>query len=76
MLFNILEDLAGDLSNTSTRYDPENDKVNKFNIMDSRKNKLTLRDINKLKKMRTVRKIENMNRKKILGAMYITPTDD
>lgn len=76
MNFNIFEDLVDDMSNISTRYNPEDDNVNRFNLMDTRKNKLMLRDINKLKKMRNIRKIENMNRRKILGTMYKTPEED
>lgn len=76
MQFKIFESLTDDMSDTSTRYDPENDSVNRFNLMDTRKNKLMLKDINKLKKMRNIRKIENMNRKKILGVMYIPVSDD
>lgn len=76
MKFNIFEDLTDDMSDTSTRYDPEDDNINRFNLMDTRKNKLMLKDVNKLKKMRNVRKIENLNRKKILGTMYKTPVED
>lgn len=76
MNFNIFEDLTDDMNDTSTRYNPEDDTVNKFNLMDTRKNKLMLKDINKLKKMRNVRKIENLNRRKIMGVMYIPVSND
>lgn len=71
----VFENLVDDLDNSNMRYDPEQDSINKRNILDTRKNKLSLRMINKLKKMRIAKNIENINKKKILGIMYTVPAE-
>lgn len=76
MNIKIFENLADDLDNSAMRYDPSQDTLNKRNIYDTRKNKLTLRMINKLKKMRIAKNIENINKKKLLGLMYTTPAEN
>lgn len=73
---NLFENLSDDLSNTNMRYNPEEDTINKINLKDTRKNKLTLKMINRLKKMRIAKNIENINKKKILGIMYSTPPEE
>ena len=72
----IFEDIADDIDNSSMRYDPQDDTLNKRNIFDTRKNKLTLKMINKLKKMRIAKNIENINKKKLLGLMYTSPAEN
>lgn len=69
----LFEDIVSDMSDISTRYNPEDDDVNKFKLTDTRKNKLLLKDVNKLKRMRNIRRKENINRKKVLGSMYAIP---
>lgn len=76
MDISIFENLSDDIDNTNMRYDPEEDTLNKRNLMDTRKNKLTLKMINKLKKMRVAKNIENINKKKILGIMYSAPAEE
>lgn len=72
----IFEDLSDDLDNSNMRYDPEQDKLGKLNITDTRKNKLTLKELNKLKKMRIAKNIENINKKKVLSVMYSAPPEE
>lgn len=79
MDINIFNNLSEDLEDSDTYnmlYDPEDDKINKLNITDTRKNKLTLKKLNKLKKMRIAKNIENNNKKQILGIMYATPVEE
>jgi hypothetical protein len=51
-------------------YDPENDEINKRHFDDTRKPKLTLRDLNKLKKLKAVKKFEALKRQDLISAMY------
>ncbi|AXH72752.1 MAG: hypothetical protein [Caudoviricetes sp.] len=80
MKINIFYNLCEDDSNTQSPYNilysPEDDKINKLNITDTRKSKLTLKDINKLKKMRIAKNIENASKKQILGIMYAVPQNE
>lgn len=45
-------------------------------ISDSRKPKLTLYHLNKLKKIKTMRKLEQLKRNSLLGVMYGIPKED
>lgn len=75
-IFNNLMEDTNAQSTYSMMYNPEDDKINKLNITDTRKNKLTLKNLNKLKKMRIAKGIENTNKKQILGIMYATPVEE
>ena len=51
-------------------YDPAEDKVTKRELNDTRKPKLTLKHLNKLKKMRALRMLEKLKREDLLDIMY------
>jgi len=56
--------------------DPNEDRLHKADPDDTRKPKLTLRQINKLKKIRATNDLENAKKDSILGVMYGIPEDD
>jgi hypothetical protein len=51
-------------------YDPEEDKFNRSEMSDTRRPRLTLRHINKLKKLRATKDLENAKKEGLLGVMY------
>lgn len=51
-------------------YDPEQDKVEGLTLDDTRKPKLTLRMVNRLKKIRSTRDLEMAKKQELLGIMY------
>ncbi|RYD47113.1 MAG: hypothetical protein EOP83_28560 [Verrucomicrobiaceae bacterium] len=57
-------------------YDPNEDKINGRALGDTRKPKITLRKINRLKKMRALRQLESLKRQDLLAVMYGVPEDD
>ncbi len=57
-------------------YDPAEDKASKANLSDTRKPVLTLKHLNKLKKMRALRTLENLKREDLLAVMYAEPEGD
>lgn len=57
-------------------YDPAEDKVNKRELNDTRKPILTLKHLNRLKKMRALRMLEKLKREDLLAIMYGAPADD
>lgn len=57
-------------------YDPNEDHIRKANLDDTRKPSLTLRMINKLKKMRASKKLEHTNKQEFLGIMYGKPSGE
>lgn len=57
----------------ATNYDPNNDEIGQAHRDDTRKNdgeRLTLKVLNHLKKMRALKKLENLKRQDILSVMY------
>ena len=56
-------------------YNPELDNFIKRSKDDTRKVKLTLSEINKLRKVREIKKAEEIEHKKFVKMMYATPTD-
>ena len=56
-------------------YDPARDEFNKRHIDDTRKPVLTLAALNRLKKMRALRKLEKLKRQDLLGVMYSAPAE-
>jgi len=56
-------------------YDPAADKVNQRQRDNTRKVELTLRDLNRLKKMRAQRRLESLKRQDLLGIMYGIPEE-
>ena len=56
-------------------YDPAEDELGTRTPSDIRKPKLTLKHLNRLKKVRALRKLENLKREDLLGIMYAAPDD-
>lgn len=54
-------------------YDPAEDNLNRRELDDTRKPVLTLRHLNRLKKMRALRTLENLKREDLLAIMYGAP---
>lgn len=62
---------ANDFNNdVPTNYDPDSDELGAADIMDTRKDRLTLRDLNRLKKLRAFRKLEMLKRQDTLALIY------
>lgn len=57
-------------------YDPTQDNYDKLSLDKPRQQKVTLRTINRLKKMRLTKKVENAVKQELLGAMYAQPEGD
>ena len=62
-----------DIDDTYGYYDPSEDELGQQHLEDLRKKKLTLRDINKLKKIRATRRLELLKRLDFLEIMYSIP---
>ena len=62
-----------DDDNANGRYDPSEDKITQQDIGDTRKPKLTLRMINRLKKIRSTKNLEMAKKQELLGIMYGNP---
>jgi hypothetical protein len=56
-------------------YDPSEDELETRTPSDTRKQKLTLKHLNRLKKVRALRKLENLKREDLLGIMYAAPDE-
>ncbi len=56
-------------------YNPELDNFIKTSADDTRKVKFTLSEINKLRKVREIKKAEEVEHKKFVKMMYAAPTD-
>jgi len=72
----IQEDLMTDLEQNYGRYDPEEDTVHKQELHNTRKAKLTLRIVNRMKKIRSTKRLEMAQQQDILGLMFGAPEDD
>lgn len=59
----------------ATYYSPENDRFAIQRIDDTRKPRITLLHLNRLKKMRAARDLENLVRRDILGLLYGAPAE-
>lgn len=69
----VQEDAFGtdsDLGRDMGRYDPEKDKLHKRELGDTRKPKLTLRIVNRMKKIRSTKRLEMAQKQDILGLMF------
>jgi hypothetical protein len=60
----------GHVDDQASRYEPQQDEFSKQNFTDSRKPKLTLRMINRLKKIRSSKELEMTKKQGLLGIMY------
>lgn len=56
-------------------YDPAEDEVGVRNPGQTRKPRLTLKHLNRLKKIRALRKLENLKREDLFGVMYAAPDE-
>jgi len=56
-------------------YDPQEDELGRYKKTDTRKSRLSLRDVNKLKKIRATRRLEKLQRNDMLELIYGTPGD-
>lgn len=54
-------------------YNPENDRSVKLDFDDTRKGRLTLEALNKLRKYRELKKAENLEQAKFASVMYAKP---
>jgi hypothetical protein len=57
-------------------YSPENDQYTQQQLRDTRKPKITLQHLNKLKKMRAARQLENLVRRDVLELLYGAPGEE
>ena len=57
-------------------YDASMDKLNRAEPSDTRKPRLTLRNLNKLKKMRAAQDLENAMREDTLEIIYGAPAEE
>lgn len=73
----INEQRIPDVSETpSGVYDPSGDKVNRLSLDDVNKPKLTLKHLNKLKKIRATKELEMAQNRELLDIMYGGSSDD
>ncbi len=56
--------------------DPNEDEFMKADPNDTRKPRLTLRQLNKLKKIRATNDLESVKKESLLGVMYGIPEED
>jgi hypothetical protein len=56
-------------------YSPEDDNYGKAELDDTRRPRLTLKHLNRLKKMRAARNIENLVRRDTLQLLYGVPEE-
>jgi hypothetical protein len=59
-----------DEDNGNNRYDPSKDSFSRQELDDTRKPKLTLKQINRLKKIRSTKNLEMAKKQELLGIMY------
>lgn len=64
-----LYEFAND-DNSTGYYDPAEDKLGTRHASDVRKPKLMLSDLNRLKRMRALQKLEKLKHEDLLGLMY------
>lgn len=57
-------------------YDPEQDQVDHRSKDDTRKSKLRLRELNKLRKYREIKNLEKIEHEKFARTMYAQPAQD
>ena len=57
-------------------YSPENDALQRRDKGDTRKPKLTLEQLNKLRKVREIKRAEEIEHDKFVRVMYVIPTQE
>lgn len=70
------EKLFEDDSDDYGYYDASEDTYNKMDSQKVRQQKLTLRMLNRLKRIRKTRKLEQTLKREVLGAMYGVPKEE
>jgi hypothetical protein len=65
--------VADDVAN---RYEPKKDQLGQRTLSDTRKLKLTLMHINKLKKIRATSRLEQLQRQELISMMYSPPAEE
>ena len=60
----------------ATYYTPEDDKYSQLQLDDTRRPRITLAHLNKLKKMRAARQLENLVRRDVLELIYGAPAEE
>lgn len=75
------DDIQESLQETYTRiinehYDPEEDEGNKTEKSDTRRPRLTLRHLNKLRKITELKKLESESHAEFVRTMYAEPTEE
>lgn len=60
----------------SENYSPSDDKHNQIDHGDTRKSRLTLMHLNKLRKIREYRKVKNQERMELVSKMYGKSSDE
>lgn len=71
-LFEVIESENND--DASALNAPEDDQYRQSKKTDTRRPRLTLRHLSKLRKMREIRKMELENRKELFSKIYARPT--
>jgi hypothetical protein len=66
---------ANDLENEAGYFDPRQDEFEQRQLSDTRKPALSLFALNKLKKMRAARQLENLMRGDVLEIIYGAPAE-
>ncbi len=56
-----------------SHYNPENDEYHKSEKLDTRRPRLSLEHLNKIRKMREIRKLETEQRKELYKVIYARP---
>ena len=56
-------------------YAPEDDKMNQASMTDTRRPRLTLRHLNKLRKIQELKKLENESHAEFVRTMYAEPVE-
>lgn len=57
-------------------YDPAEDEVNQRKLGDTRKPVLTLKHLNRLNKIRALRRLEDLKQADLLTVMYASPEEE
>lgn len=70
-----LYEFASGQDEASKGYDPAQDKIGVRQLSDVRKPKLTLRHLNRLKKIRAMKRLDALKREDLLGIMYGMPEE-
>lgn len=69
------KDIINEEDNANLNYDVTDDRGNTMHLDDTRKPRLTLRHINKLRQMREAKKLDMKNRKDTWKKMYGAPEE-